>query len=478
MREWDMRESICQVIASAWSLRVSACNGTLYLGVIVLLLSLWCGCAISNVPSRDYVGVTLVDQSGAMTPHRSAQTLDKLAADAEGEPEDVMDLVANISSLSDVPIYKDNAVHLLIDGPATYDSMFEAIESARHYILLETYIFADDEAGQQFADLLSAKSSQEIVVKVIYDSLGSADSDETFFSSMAAGGVQLIEYNNFDLTEGGNPLRINNRDHRKLLIVDGEVAFTGGINLSSTYSSSSGGKPTRDVMREGWRDTHIAVRGPAVQGFQEVFLGHWQALGGSTADVDTVRPVNDSGREIVAILTAKGGDGESSAIFSAYLDAVQVAAERIWITQAYFAPDEAFLAMLENAAGRGVDVRLLVPGVSDSAFVLSASRSRYGRLLESGIRIFENRNALLHAKTAVIDGIWSTVGSSNLDYRSFLHNDEINAIILGSEFAAEMESQFEKDTSDAEEILLSEWKNRSLRHKIGEALSWAIEYWL
>jgi cardiolipin synthase len=322
------------------------------------------------------------------------------------------------------------------------------------------------------------KSSQKIVVKVIYDSLGSVESDENCFSSMEPSGVQLIEYNNFDPTEGGNPLRINNRDHRKLLIVDGEVAFTGVINLSSTYSSSSAGKPTRNVIREGWRDTHIAVRGPAVQGFQEVFLGHWQALGGSTADVDTVTPAHDSGEEIVAILTAKGGDGERSAIFSAYLDAVQVAEERIWITQAYFAPDEAFLEMLEKAAGRGVDVRILVPGVSDSAFVLSASRSRYGQLLESGIPIYESRNALLHAKTAVIDGLWSTVGSSNLDYRSFLHNDEINAIIHGSEFAEEMEVQFEKDMSEAEEVLISEWKDRSLRSRIAEALSWAVQYWL
>jgi cardiolipin synthase len=157
---------------------------------------------------------------------------------------------------------------------------------------------------------------------------------------------------------------------------------------------------------------------------------------------------------------------------------MRLAEERIWITQAYFAPDKEFLQLLASSARRGVDVRLLAPGLSDSAMVLSASRSRYGDLLEAGVRIFENQNAVLHAKTAVIDGIWSTVGSSNLDYRSFLHNDEVNAIVIGEEFGLEMEKQFLQDMTQAREIELHEWNDRSVWSRFREKLSWTIEYWL
>jgi cardiolipin synthase len=434
------------------------------------------GCSAAS-PTRDYGTMKIVDRHGEMTVSSSQLAVQLLAA--AGDENSMPQLVADIGSLSDVPIYMDNTVRLLIDGPATYEAMLAAIDEAERYVMLETYIFADDEAGRRFAELLAAKSENGVSVLAVYDSFGSIGNDDSFFEMMRSSGVELIEYNKFNPVEGGNPLKLNNRNHRKLLVIDGVVAFTGGINLSSTYSSRSTGLPKKNPAREGWRDTHIQIRGPAVQGFEKTFLDQWRELGGSEIPtMDESVNVTGAGNEIVAVLKAEGGDGKQSAIFAAYLDAMRLAEERIWITQAYFAPDKEFLQLLASSAQRGVDVRLLAPGLSDSAMVLSASRSRYGDLLEAGVRIFENQNAVLHAKTAVIDGFWSTVGSSNLDYRSFLHNDEVNAIVIGKEFGLEMEKQFLQDMTHAREIELQEWNDRSLWSKIREKLSWTIEYWL
>lgn len=446
------------------------------LSASIVMTQFAAGCTAA-APARNYGSMKIVDRQGEVTLSSSQVAVQLLAASANADK--MPQLVADISSLSDTPIYTDNTVHLLIDGPATYDAMLAAIDAAEHYVMLETYIFADDEAGRRFAEKLAARSARGIAVMAVYDSFGSLGSDEAFFESMRDSGVKLIEFNNINPVEGGNPLKLNNRNHRKLLVVDGKVAFTGGVNLSSTYSSRSTGLPKKNPAKEGWRDTHIEIRGPAVAGLEKAFIDQWRELGGDPVETPPA-PGGDmpAGDEIVAILKAEGGDGNQSAIFAAYLDAIRVAENRVWITQAYFAPDEEFLALLASSAERGVDVRLLAPGLSDSGLVLSASRSRYGDLLKSGVRIFENQDAVLHAKTAVIDGIWSTVGSSNLDYRSFLHNDEVNAIVIGEEFALAMEKQFLLDISQAREIELQEWSERSLWSKLREKISWTIEYWL
>jgi cardiolipin synthase len=436
------------------------------------------GCTV-KMADRQQEAVALVGDVGEVSSRGTEKVAKKLAAQSGQATESIERNLSVIASLSDVPIYKDNRVELLIDGPATYASMLDAIQRAENYILLETYIFADDDAGNEFANLLSKKCREGVDVKIIYDSIGSMDSDEEMFSSMESSGISIIEYNSINPVEGGNPAVLNNRDHRKILVVDGEIAYTGGINLADAYSSGSGSvKRKRDVVKEGWRDTHIAVRGPAVQGFEAIFLDNWRQQG-ETVALPVPRAGNrQAGQEVVAILTATGGNSDGSEIFAAYLDAIENATQRIWITQAYFAPGEEFLELLENAARRNVDVRLVVPGVSDSKLVLNASRSRYGRLLKSGVRIYENQQAVLHAKTAVIDEYWSTVGSSNLDSRSFLHNDEINAIILGTQFAEIMQAQFRRDLEQAQEISLRDWQDRSMLARLGEGFSWFIEYWL
>jgi cardiolipin synthase len=357
--------------------------------------------------------------------------------------------------------------------------MLAAIDSAENTIHLETYIFDDDEVGRKFAAALIDKCNAGVAVRVIYDSLGSRESDDKFFEDMAAAGLEMLAYNVVNPINGGNPLNANNRTHRKILVVDSRVAFTGGINISQTYSIASATAGRGDPVKSGWRDTHISIEGPAVAAFEQLFAEHWQQAGAKlTVTAPRDLPACEASEDIVAVLQADGGNDEESAIFHSYFAAMKLAEERIWITQGYFAPDKRFTDLVVSAAKRGVDVRILVPGFSDTNAVVHASRSRYGRLLRKGVRIFEATNSVLHAKTAVIDGIWSTVGSSNLDSRSFLHNDEVNAVVLGAEFAAQMEDQFLADIDQARRIDYQQWRKRPIKDRFLEFLSWTVEYWL
>jgi cardiolipin synthase len=418
----------------------------------------------------------VVGRRGELSSRQAARTLEKVATESES-PANVRTLIDEVGRLGDEPLYKDNAVDLLIDGPSTYRSMLEAIRAARDHIHLETYIFASDEIGREFAAALMERRGAGVAVRVLYDALGSFESEAAFFQDLESAGVEIAVYRALDDPAALSTL--NTRDHRKILVVDGTVAFTGGINVSRTYSSSSGGSKREDPVADGWRDTHIRVEGPAVAGFQQLFLANWRAQGKDLQDRGSFfPPPTGRGEELLQILQASGVERGYSPIYHAYLRAMELATERIWITQAYFAPDERFLDTLRQAARRGVDVRVLVPGVTDIDMILFASRARYGELLYDGVRLFETQDTVLHAKTAVIDGIWSTVGSSNLDYRSFLHNDEVNAIVLGARFGQLMESQFSKDAAAAKPVLLEEWRHRPLRERALETLSRVVDYWL
>ncbi|MGH7128992.1 MAG: phospholipase D-like domain-containing protein, partial [Planctomycetaceae bacterium] len=295
--------------------------------------------------------------------------------------------------------------------------------------------------------------------------------------------IESIKFHPVDPTEDTRFWRINERDHRKILVVDGQVGFTGGINFSSTYASSSRSNPgARKGLLTGWRDTHVRIEGPAVAQLQRLFLGQWHRH----AD-DAQKPADESryyphppaaGDTLVRMIGSNGSDGLRSAIFAAYLNAFAHAQRYIWLTQAYFAPDDHLLDALRGAAARGVDVRVVVPGFTDSALILNASRARYGRLLRAGVRIYEMPGALLHAKTAVIDGVWSTVGSSNLDSRSARHNLEANAVILGRSFGRRMESLFEEDRANAVEITRKAWRRRGSVERMKERFATLFDYWL
>ncbi len=370
-----------------------------------------------------------------------------------------------------------NAVTILATGGETYEAMQAAIRSAQRHIHVETYILCDDNIGRALLADLAERRRAGVEVRILYDAQGSHNCTSTaFFEKLENQGLEIAAYRPASAGPLIYPFYFNRRDHRKLLIIDGRIAFTGGINFNDVYAA------TPAISRENeeyWRDTNVQVEGPAVAAFQRLFLEHWRKH----------RPLPDfpgevffphlppQGEVAVQLLESEGG-ARRNPLYETYLAAFRHASERIWITQAYLSPEPNLLEALTSAAQRGVDVRLIMPHVSDLPLLKPMADSTYETLLSAGVRIYERPNAYMHAKTAVIDGRWSTVGSINLDYRSLVHNDEVNLLIDGREFAQRMEALFREDLSHSVEIELEQWRQRPLWPRVKEWLGRLVAYWI
>ncbi|MDQ3027585.1 MAG: cardiolipin synthase [Pseudomonadota bacterium] len=374
------------------------------------------------------------------------------------------------------PLTIGNRVGLLQDGPATYSAMFAAIAGARDHIHMETYIIEDDEVGRKFSAALIARQAQGVAVALIYDSVGSIATPQAFFRNLTDNGVKVVEYNPINPVTAKWGWEVNQRDHRKLLIVDGRSAFLGGVNISSVYSGgSSKGRPAGNLP---WRDTHLRVDGPVVAEFQKLYLETWAKQRGLPLAPRNHFPAPGAvGGELVRAI-GSSPDEPYSLIYATLVSAIGAAESSVFLTNAYFVPDPQLLTALKNAAGRGVDVRIILPSSTDSWLVFNAGRSYYAELLAAGVKVYERRDALLHAKTAVIDGVWSTVGSTNLDWRSFLYNDEVNAVILGLEFGAQMRQVFEADILASDAITPERWRARAIGDHARETAARIWAYWL
>jgi cardiolipin synthase A/B len=382
------------------------------------------------------------------------------------------------------PLVLGNKVTLLQNGPATHEAMFAAIRTATDHINLETYIFDAGEVGQQFAELLLERQAAGVRVNVLYDSVGGLMTPQSFFDELRDGGIQVLEFNPVNpLTENRKTWLMNNRDHRKQLVVDGRVAFIGGVNISDSYASSPSGKRSapkaeHGATDEGWRDTHVQIEGPVVAEFQKLFMETWARQKGPPLDGNDYFPeLQPVGQEIVRAIGSVAED-EESPIYLTIVSAISRAEREVHLTVAYFAPDPELLGALMDTARRGVSVKLVLPSHTDSWAIFHLGRSYYTKLLRAGVEIHERHGAVMHAKTAVVDGAWSTIGSSNLDMRSFLHNDEINAVVLSREFAMQMDAMFAADLAESEEILLKEWRRRSVWLRVKERVARLGAYWL
>jgi cardiolipin synthase len=315
-------------------------------------------------------------------------------------------------------------------------------------------------------------------VRIIYDSIGTLNTPDAFFDALRGAGIELLAFNPVNPFKLRGPWQPNNRDHRKILVVDGRVAFTGGVNISSTYSNSSlfHSKARKDGA-VGWRDTHLQIEGPAVAVLQNVFLQTWNAHQSvPVREAALYPPLASAGSKAVRVVASEP-DGQQE-VHAAYLEAIGAAQRRIYLTCAYFVPDQAMLDALLGAARRGVDVKLVLPGVPEGGMVFYAGHAFFDTMLEGGMHIHQLRQAVLHAKTAVIDGRWSTVGSTNMDTRSFLHNSEINVIVIDDAFGSAMEAAFAEDLRDSDEVLLPAWRQRPLGERLKEWASMQFSYWL
>jgi cardiolipin synthase len=483
------------------------------------LMSLVLAAACATVPPIDRYLLetepTPVELKGAHGVLSHAQSA-KILADLKARSPDtaIFDRhVAIEQTLAGTPLSVGNRATLLEDGPATYAAMLAAIRAARSSIHLEMYIFEGSEIGQEFGDALAARCKAGVKVRVIYDSVGSIDTPKEFFEGLKRSGVEVAEYNPVSpagVLEKG--IALDHRDHRKLVVVDGRVAFLGGINISKVYgplkrgpagstpsgggasASTSGGTggsaagAAKGAPQEGtladrppldrpWRDTMVKLEGPVVAELQHAFLAQWAKVRKETPLTDPALfpHLAEVGHDVVRAMPGSPDDGIDPA-YVALISAIESAETRVRITNAYFVPARELVEALERAARRGVDVQMILPSLSDNWIVLQAGHVHYEDLLEAGVKIYEREHRLLHAKTATVDGVWSTVGSTNLDWRSLQHNDELNAVVLGPEFAASMDAVFDKDRTHSTAITRESWAQRPLADRLKEraARCWSL----
>jgi cardiolipin synthase len=382
--------------------------------------------------------------------------------------------VAVEEALTETPLTAGNVVVALEDGKAAYASMLQAMRSARQHIHMEMYIFEADETGKRFAEAMKERVRAGVRVRLIYDAVGCIGTPKEFFTDLADHGVQVVVYNPVSAKNIlGSAESVQNRDHRKLLIVDGRVAFLGGINISNVYGSGSGSSGG-DVPFEDrpWRDLQVRLEGPVVIDLQHAFQAQWEKWRKEPLKDTALYPdVGAPGKHLVRAIAASPSSKGLNPSYVALISAIESAEKEVSITNAYFVPHPQLLKALQDAARRGVQVKLVLPSKTDNAVVYHAGRSFYSDLLEAGVRIFERKRRLLHAKSAVIDGVWSTIGSTNLDWRSLAYNDELNAVVLGPEFAAQMQGIFARDVSNSEEITLEKWRARPFEDRIKEMVA-------
>ncbi len=358
-----------------------------------------------------------------------------------------------------------NEATLLTDGVTAFPEMLAAIEEASEEILLETYIFEPDNTGKAFQEKLLGRLRAGVRVLIIYDSFGSSRARD-LLGELGSAGAELMEFNPLDRWRGIRGW--HKRDHRKILVVDRRVGFTGGMNIGDEYYS--------DRSRRGWRDTQVKIEGPAAAELGRVFWENWERRTPPRRSSKALR-TPPAGKKKVLIIRGRAR-ADRRAIRAVYLVAIRHAQRRIFITNAYFIPDGRIRRALERAVGRGVDVRVLLGAKSDVAPAHFASRALFGRMLRKGIRIYEYLPRVLHAKTAVVDAYWSTIGTSNLDNRSFLHNLEVNAVVADTRFGERMEEVFWNDLAQSREVSPALLKKRPRYKRLLDRFFYLFRYWL
>jgi len=462
----------------------------------VLLLCAACtlltGCAtpLPNVPALTEATANAKPEikgpRGKLSPRSSRALLARQEERADAANL-IKKTVALMESLSGHPMTSGNKVTLLVDGPATYDAMFKAIGAAKDNVNFETFTFSDDEVGQKFADLLMAKQAEGVQVNLMYDSLGSLNTPEAFFQRLRDSGINVLEFNPVNPLKARKKLRYTQRDHRKVLVVDGRIGFTGGVNISDVYSGSpssltrgglSSDGRTAGPSEEGWRDTHVMLEGPVVAELQRSFIKEWEhQLGEPLAAKEYFPFLEAKGSALAEVIVNYPGETHRLTYIT-YVAAIENARYSIDLTTAYFVPDHQLMKAIADAAKRGVEVRIVLPGSSDSSLAFYAGRSHYEDLLESGVQVYERRARMIHAKTVVIDGVWSTVGSTNMDLWSFIRDNEINVVIIGTDFADQLEELFEEDISHSNQMTKEQWSKRPLLDRAKEIFCVLFSHWL
>jgi cardiolipin synthase len=383
---------------------------------------------------------------------------------------DAKSLVRLLLKDSISPLTTGNAVKLLLNGEQKFPEVFSALEEAKHHIHLEYYIYENDVIGNRIKDILVRKARQGVKVRLIYDAFGSRSIRKKFLDDLKSAGAEAFPFNRIRFVPLAN--RLNYRNHRKIIVVDGHIGFVGGINISDRYINDQR-KTGRGRRHFYWRDAHLRIDGPGVQYLQYLFFCDFnfcarQKLQPADGYFDAAR--HPGGTESVQI-AASGPDSPTSTIMLSMLKAINLAKKEILITTPYFIPGETVLNALKVASLGGVSVKILAPGISDSKLVNAAAWSYFDDMLKAGVQIFLYRKGFIHVKTMVVDDYISIIGTANMDYRSFDLNFEVNAVVYGEDLAGELRSTFIDDLKHAEQIEPAIWGRRPVLKKLPERIA-------
>lgn len=392
-------------------------------------------------------------------------------------PQDPLERHALVTeTLDGAPLTDGNRVDVLDGGGAAFAAIFRAIEGARDHIHLEYYTLEDvrlpGTAGPSLFELLAAKLREDVAVTLIHDGFGSAATPAEAFAALRAAGARTLEFNPINPLEARTGWAPNDRDHRKIMVVDGRIGATGGVNLSRVYENPCQAEAApADPEGACWRDVALRIEGPAVASLQRLFLETWAKQGGDPLPPrDWFPRLEPRGPARIRILGSAPGE-KLPRYYITLMTAIEASRRSLWLCTGYFVPTWQQRRMLRAAARRGVQVRLLLPSVSDAPPALAAQHAAYDDMLEAGIEIREVQGAILHAKLAVADGVWSAIGSSNLDRRSVAWNNEADAVVLGPDTAGLLEALLARDWAKAKPVTLAEWRRRGLGGRVREQMS-------
>ena len=358
------------------------------------------------------------------------------------------------------PVTVNNKIKILQNGEVTFTEILNAINSAKEHIHIEYFIIKDSHIGRKFQQALIKKAEEGLEIRLIYDAVGSIRLKKSFVKPLKDAGVQVGCFLPVILPFLG--VRLNYRNHRKILIVDGKVGFIGGINIGDEYLG-------KNKKLGFWRDTHLKIEGEAVYVLQGIFLTDWHFVSNETIDDFKYFPSQGYCGEKIVQIASSGPDSYWASIHQAYFSAINSARDRIYITTPYLVPDDGILLALKTAALRGIDVKLLLPIKPDHKTVFWASKSHFEELLESGVKIYQYKKGFVHGKVFIVDNNFVSIGTANLDIRSFKLNFEVNAFIYDKEINHSLVRDFFEDLRLSEEVLLNEYKNRSIMHKVKES---------
>jgi|GEM_PF-272623 len=401
------------------------------------------------------------DDRGGWGGESAARGTEKRSAPAaDGAFPDDERLRRTLLNMSNAPITGCNGTEILTDGEAAFSSIFDMIDKAGHHIHLAYYILRDDGVGRRFRDALIRKAREGVQVRLLYDGFGSWKLKRSYLRELAEGGVRVQCF--LPLGAALRSRRINHRYHRKIVVVDGKSGFTGGINIGDEYLGM-------DRKIGYWRDTHLRVEGDAVYDLQNIFVRDWELASGERLEDPAFWPPHAcASNERVQIVSCGPRLGRNE-ILDALLAAIAAARERVWIATPYFVPDDGLKTALQTAALGGVDVRLIVPGVADTRFVLAASLSHAADLREAGARVYRYQKGFIHAKVMLVDRLLASVGTANLDMRSFYSNYELNALLFDGKPIGRLEEDFLRDFADSREATAEELRGRTAGARAGRA---------